>query len=132
MVSMLYSRWGGGGACLPACSIEDGQDDEGSEPPQDEKQVEELEKEAGIAEHKQPRKKDCLPRGRFGEGCILLSPLHAAEPCSAHQSGFWLGSAYLHEKALPDGANVDHQDLKHRFPSMCSVFQNKESDSCHL
>ena len=85
MVLMLYSqRVGGRGACLPACSIEDGQDDEGSEPPQDEEQIEQLEKEAGVKEHKQPCEKDCLPGRGLGEACILLPPLQTAKHMSAH------------------------------------------------
>ena len=71
------------GACLPACSIEEGQDDEGSQPPQDEEQVEEPEEEAGVAEHKQPREERRLPSCRLGEGCILLPPLQAPEVSSA-------------------------------------------------
>ncbi len=66
------------GACLPACSVEEGQDDKGSQPPQDEEQVQQPKEEAGVAEHKQPRKEHRLPGRRLGEGCILLPPLQAA------------------------------------------------------
>ena len=82
---MVCNWWGGKwGACLPACSIEDGQNNEGSKPPQDEEQIEELEQEAGVAEHKEPRKEYCLPSSRLGEGCILLPPLQARNHFSAH------------------------------------------------
>lgn len=62
---------------LFARHVEEGKDDEGRNPPQDEEQVQELEDESSVAEEEEPRKEHCLPCRGLGESRILLPPLHA-------------------------------------------------------